>query len=258
MSGADLLVLSPHLDDAALSCGGLIHARVRSGAQVRVATPFAGDLPEGLGEFAKATLERMGLQPEDASARRRKEDEVACRILGVELDHGDFTDAVARRGADGAVLYGGPEALLQEPSEDDAPLVGELADWFRGLGHFEQILAPLGVGGHVDHRLVRRAAEEAFPEGLRYYEDFPYVIRKQGPGLDAVLGDRRGWRSEVVKLGAADLKAKVRAIRAYRSQVSPLFGLGPIPGRFRVKGKVRRYAEERGGERIWARAVSGR
>jgi LmbE family N-acetylglucosaminyl deacetylase len=39
----DVAVVSPHLDDAALSLGAAIAALTRSGRTVRVVTPFAGD-----------------------------------------------------------------------------------------------------------------------------------------------------------------------------------------------------------------------
>ena len=39
-----------------------------------------------------------------------------------------------------------------------------------------QLVAPLTVGQHVDHKLTQLAAEEAFGSGvLLYYEDYPYA-----------------------------------------------------------------------------------
>ena len=39
------------------------------------------------------------------------------------------------------------------------------------------LVATLGAGGHVDHRLVRLAAEAVHGAGLLYYEDYPYAAK---------------------------------------------------------------------------------
>ena len=51
--------LSPHLDDAVLSCGGMIHRQAQAGERVVVVTVCAGDPPPGpLSDFARSLHER--------------------------------------------------------------------------------------------------------------------------------------------------------------------------------------------------------
>lgn len=241
--------LSPHLDDVALSCGGQIAQRARTGDRVTVVTLFAGDPPQELSALARR-LHRAGSLGANAVNVRRREDETSCSILGAEPTHWAFTDALYRRdAATGDALYPTLEALFQDPVEPDQALTEELAERLREAFEGVTLYAPLAVGGHVDHRLTRAAAERAFGGRLAYYEDFPYVLR---PGaLETALGDAEPWRSEVVALERDAVKARIAAIGAHRSQLRPLFG-----ARWRMRLKVARAVRHTGGERLWRKGQS--
>src|SRR5512139_3118661 len=76
------IYLSPHLDDAALSCGGLIWEQVHAGDTVSVWTICAGDPPNGsLSPFAEALHARWQSGIE-AAVLRREEDVTSCLLLG--------------------------------------------------------------------------------------------------------------------------------------------------------------------------------
>ena len=76
------IYLSPHLDDAAFSCGGLIWEQVKAGETVEVWTICAGEPPEGeLPPFARSLHDRWGTGGQTV-ARRRAEDQAACEVLG--------------------------------------------------------------------------------------------------------------------------------------------------------------------------------
>ena len=71
------LYLSPHFDDAALSCGGLIRQLVLEDTQVLVATIFAGEPPPAdISPFAAGMHARWG-DVEHSSTVRREEDRKA-------------------------------------------------------------------------------------------------------------------------------------------------------------------------------------
>lgn len=248
MSAFDLVVLSPHLDDAALSCGGLIHQEARLGRRVLVLTTFTGDIPEGpLSELGSWVLKVMKLEQATAMASRRAEDRRACACLNAELEHWPFFETPYRKSAAGATIYPKVEMLFGEPLPADEPLLDKLVERLGTLPPARRVLAPLAVGSHVDHHLLRRAADQVFGEQLELYEDFPYV-RKLG-ALGKALGERRRWHSRVEKLTQADLEAKIAAVNAYESQVTPLFG---------STRKMRRALAWRrfviGGERFWRRS----
>jgi hypothetical protein len=83
-------------------------------------------------------------------------------------------------------------------------------------------LAPLGVGGHKDHILVRTAAELS-RKRVAYYSDFPYNTRHS---VDPSFVQRN---SLMQTTWSQDVAAKLPLIRAYRTQVDNLFSEGKIP-----------------------------
>jgi hypothetical protein len=49
---------------------------------------------------------------------------------------------------------------------------------FRNMESAALVLAPLAIGGHIDHLLARTAAMNAIPcEKIAFYEDLPYAAR---------------------------------------------------------------------------------
>ena len=182
------IYLSPHLDDAALSCGGRIALETAVSHPVLIVTPMAGepapDLP--LAAFAQELHQRWAL-PQDAVRARRAEDAAACHILGADYLHWDIPDCVYRTDpATGKACYPTWESVITTRHPADDAVVDQLSVQLRQLPPADEIVVPLTAGNHVDHRLVRQAAERVFaPTQLVYYEDYPYAAE---PGaLTAVL-----------------------------------------------------------------------
>jgi LmbE family N-acetylglucosaminyl deacetylase len=242
----DLLVLSPHLDDAALSCGGSIHRCTRAGGRALVVTLFAGDVPRAPSAFAREVEALWGLDNE-VMAARRAEDERAMAILGAELRHWDLIDALYRTAPGGEPLYENLKALRAEV-RDPGDLSQRLETGLRELPGAARVLAPLAVGGHVDHQLARQAAESVLGDApeLRFYEDYPYARSRFA--LRRALGRRRRWIAESVDLEEADVEARCAATLAYPSQLGTAFD-----DERDVRRQLRRYVARRGGERLWHR-----
>jgi LmbE family N-acetylglucosaminyl deacetylase len=242
------LYLSPHLDDAVLSCGGQLHALARSGRHALVATVMAGDAPEDLSPLG-AELHRIWAPHLGAAGvmdGRRREDAEACAALGVDREHMDVSDALYRRDpSTGAPLYPTLGSLFARPRPEDDALVDEVAERLAALPAAERVVAPLGAGRHVDHLLVRRAAERVFGRGrLELYEDYPYARERWV--LAKALGLPWRWRSRLLTLDEAALAAKCRAIACYRSQLVTAFA-----DRDDMERQVRAFAARVGGERLW-------
>ncbi len=244
------IVLSPHLDDVALSIGGAIARFTLENQRILVVTIAAGAPPPGSlpSPFAASLHRAWGLDAVDAVARRRREDEAAMALLGAESWRLDLLDAVYRL----PESYGSEAALLGEPATHDrleieliAALAPILAASPRAL-----LLAPLAVGGHVDHRLVHRAAIELARQDreVAFYEDFPYAAR---PGAVAERLDAIGAALEptIVDI-TATLDRKIAAILAYTSQIEALFG-----DREQARAAIAAYALAAGSsgpaERLW-------
>lgn len=245
--GFDLVVLSPHLDDGILSCGGRMARLAEEGGSALLVTLFAGDDPvDPPGELAASLRRVWNLPPGGVVAARRAEDRTAAARLGAAAEHWPFPEALYRTDADGAPLYPDLASLYGELRADEAGLVADLATRIAALPPAALLLAPLGVGGHVDHRLVRAAAE-ASGRPVAFYEEFPYSEWKWF-AVRRALGGRGGWRPEELALAARHLERKQEAILAYASQVPALFRSAGRLGR-----QLRRQARRAGGERIWHR-----
>jgi LmbE family N-acetylglucosaminyl deacetylase len=243
----DLIVLSPHLDDGALSCGGRIAATAERGGHALLVTVFAGDDPPApANPLATRLREVWNLPAGGVVEARRAEDREAGRRLGAAVEHWPFPEALYRLDAGGRPLYASVAGLYEAPRAEDRELAGELAARIAQLPAVDLLLAPLGVGGHVDHRLVRAAAERSGRE-VAFYEEFPYSEWKWFAVRHA-LERPRDWASESLPLPAALADVKRDAILAYRSQVGPLFRTEGRLGK-----QLRRHARRAGGERIWRR-----
>ncbi|HUF37606.1 MAG TPA: PIG-L family deacetylase [Anaerolineales bacterium] len=239
------IFLSPHLDDAVYSCGGLIRDRVDAGNAVAVWTVFAGDPPDGgLSAYAESLHERWGVGRQ-AAVRRRAEDVLACGLVGAGFRHFERPDCIYRGDPEsGEALYQSDEAIFGEPAAVEADrLVRALArEWEEMLPPGARVVSPLGLGGHVDHRLVRRAAERLARE-LWYYADAPYVFEREEE-INARLPV--GAEEARFPVSASGFEAWMRANAAYESQLSSFWGSVE-----EMEGEFREYLERAGELRLW-------
>jgi len=157
------LYLSPHLDDAILSCGGLIHAQRQAGDRVGVLTLCAGSP----GSSALSTLARQYEsawgESGDGMALRRAENAAILSSWGVQNWGCSVGDAIYRAGK-GVPYYETRADLFREPRPQDAAYL--LPFWEARVRQLTEeegpgilLYAPLGVGGHVDHELARRMGQ---------------------------------------------------------------------------------------------------
>lgn len=241
------IYLSPHLDDAALSAGGLIHEQVRSGLPVEIWTLFCGYPQGGLSTFAQVLHKLWGFSSaEECIRRRREEDKKAAELLGANARHFDFLDAIYRRGPQGEWLY--PLEVAVEPLPVEAGLPAQIAEALAARLLPDDILVcQLGIGGHVDHLLARQAAERLglplwYDADLPYLFDHPEELAPLTAGLDPALQP----------VSEAALGPWERAIRAYDSQLSTVFHDAA-----RIGELLREYRGNNRGICLWRSAGAG-
>jgi LmbE family N-acetylglucosaminyl deacetylase len=234
------IYISPHLDDAILSCGGWIWEQTRSGIVVEVWTICTGDPPERISPFAETLHAQWGTGRE-TPAIRRKEDMAACSRVGARYRHLPLQDCIYRSAPDGAWLYD-PLTLMGEIHPLDRPLIETLRLFLAAsLKPDDRLLCPLTVGGHADHRLTRLAVE-ALGRPLLYYADVPYVLN-QPTALEPLTNDKQFVIQPVSEAG---LNAWQDGIAAYASQIGMLF---ETPERMREM--IRLYWLSHAGIRLW-------
>lgn len=251
LSRYDYIYLSPHFDDAALSCGGQIYSWTKIGKSVLIVTIMAGHPPgSSLSDFVQSLHERWQLNA-DTVARRSAEDIAACRILGADHMHLEIPDCIYRvHPRTGDHLYALREEIFGAIHPAERGLVEEVKRRIRDLPKFDQLVAPLTVGNHVDHQVTRAAAERVLNDGIRYYEDYPYA--REAGALDAVVGSNSTtWLPESIPLNGEDLRVKIDSIAAYVSQMSSFFA-----DHEDLVDQVNEYSQEVGGERIWRQTAA--
>jgi LmbE family N-acetylglucosaminyl deacetylase len=244
------IYLSPHFDDAVLSCGGLIRQQVDGGQRVEIWTVCAGPIPAGpLPPFAAELHTRWGTGLLSVEARRA-EDEAACGILGAAGRYFSLPDCIYRRLPDsGAPLVNQNDDLWRPYPPAEAALVDQICDWLRqGLAGQPSgsvhLAAPLSVGGHVDHRLARAGAEQlGLP--LWYYADYPYAAQKGFEPRQWLGPGRRAYGRAITPAGLAAWQA---GVAAYVSQLST-FWSGPDE----MRAAIAAYALTLPGHTHWQR-----
>ena len=256
------IYLSPHLDDAVLSCGGAIHRHATAGDPVLVITFLTGEaaahgVTGTLSPFALLQHRYWG-DPPHPMALRRAEDVAALTLLKADWYHVGYLDAVYRADASGRWLYTDLETLLGQVQTGD-PMASAHADLITQVLGFARhatdpvIYAPLAVGRHVDHQIVHAVARQLVGRGCRvaFYEDYPYAGPPGASEAALAAGGAVDWRLEVIQLDPADVAAKVKAVDYYRSQLGTLFrGTEAMPNQ--VWGFAASRSPEAGlAERIW-------
>lgn len=210
-------MLSPHLDDAALSVGGLL---LQHGDAV-VVTAFTADPPQ------TRPKSLAGLASPDS---RRREDARAMDLLGARFQHLNLVDAVDRRSDSGDRLYPTLASIFGVVHPECAPLCAEITQTFGEIAEDRLILCPMAVGAHVDHQLCSHVGRRLVKAGreVLFYEDAPYVYPEPGARVasDSVLLASARMRARVGGLEdvGIDPSAKTRLVACYESQIVDLFG----------------------------------
>lgn len=238
------IYLSPHLDDVALSCAGLVWEQSQAGDQVSVLTVCAGDPPDGpISIFARSLQDRWRTGVE-AMAVRRQEDLDSCAEMGATAIHLSIPDCIYRRPGDRQnPVCDSEESLTAVSPVGEERLILSLTDQFRDLiPNGGEIVCPLTLGGHVDHVLTRNAAEKLDIE-FWYYVDYPYVDRK----VDTVYGViGKGWTSQLYPISRQGLRAWQRAVAAHTSQISTFW-----PDTIAMSEDIDAYYRQENGVRLW-------
>jgi LmbE family N-acetylglucosaminyl deacetylase len=211
LTNGRVVVISPHLDDAVMSIGATIAHSVNSGATVEVLTVFGygptSPAPAGPWD-AKSGFHTEG----EAATARRQEDQKACRILGATprwLDYG--AEPYERRGT---------------PQEIKSAVWAAVAD-------ADCVLVPGFPLTHPDHLELTQlvlAAGLRCPIGLYAEQPYLYYERKSvepsmlAPAIASVV-PAPAWTR--VRADSAERRMKIRAVRAYKSQLWQL-GLSHI------------------------------
>ncbi len=208
------LILSPHCDDIAFSLGASVMVH-EWGGNVR-----------GVVIFSKSRYSlRNGWNNEvdTQTAVRNGEERRAGEMAGYEVDFLGFPEPGVRPGYSEVTEIFSPELRFEaDPiwAQVDARLQALLADFAETGGGV--VLSPLGVGRHVDHRMVAASFRSALPRlpqiTAAFYEDLPYAGRFSSQEIRRLVPEGLGLQPVLKSRG--NLEDKMRLLRVYESQVS--------------------------------------
>jgi LmbE family N-acetylglucosaminyl deacetylase len=225
-----LAIVSPHLDDAVLSCARRLEAHPAS----HVITVFAGG-PKRVQSISGWDRAAGFTEGDDVMAVRRREDSTAARTLHATTHHLTYWDGQYRSPGHG---YIGPEEsqdLIENIVTDLIALIErvDVQVWLVPLGTF-----------HLDHKLAaaacRKVAMSCLGKTWSVYEELPY-------GFEEPESRRSAWQvfeGGLVRGGAVteihprfpDTSKKRKLIKQYGSQAT---ALGPERVRRTVRSPER-------------------
>ncbi len=244
------IYLSPHLDDAVLSCGGLIWEQVQSGLPVEIWAICAG-FPPGpapVSPLAQTLHDRWQTHTsgQEAVSTRRAEDVQACQRLGAAYRHFDIPDCIYRWLPGGEPLVKENQGMFGPIHPQEAYLVDQVYELLKSnLPTRARLVSPMTIGGHMDHRIVRAAAQR-LDGRLLYYADFPYVAQHPQELPPAVLSFTKKYSQTI---SATGLQAWQDGVAAYQSQISTFW-----TGRKELDAALRAYGREGVGRFLWQAA----
>lgn len=195
-----VVVVSPHCDDAVLSCFTVLAA---GRADCTVVTVFSASDDDESAWWGKETQRP---DPESRNSERLDEDRRALARLGCAAVHLGLVERLSREGIDRA-----------------RPLLAPI------LADAQEVHAPAGIAdkaAHPQHRALRRLTLELRPDAV-LYADQPYCGFRSDTVLPAKVAPDRV--REVVALDAAARAEKRAAVECYTSQLPALERLfGPF------------------------------
>ena len=240
------IFLSPHLDDVVFSCGGFIWDLTTQDDFVEIWTICAADPPaEGISDFAASLHKDWGLTNNPYQVRR-EEDQVACQILGAKTRYLDFLDGIYRYSSPGDFYYDSEAAIFGGLDERELTLIDHLVEELETeISPDVRVVAPLGIGNHVDHELVRKAANR-LTRSTYYYADYPYAREDDGKQILRFLERSSDWSTEVFSVSDDGSTKWYQAAKAYTSQI-PVFWKDDA----HLQREIREFTTFLGGIKLW-------
>ena len=209
-----IIILSPHLDDAILSMGSLLTDLVMLGKKITVISVFT-EGSEAKSEFSSMLVKQSNLETiQEYFKVRKEEDKKALKSFGLlKVEHLGFIDAAWRVNNKKQLLY--PNTIKGEVLLDDTNIIRSLESKLKKIKNITSentiIFAPLARGRHVDHQIVRNVVNK-ISQNVIFYSDFPYSAQFKNEDLFITENNLSfiEWHG--------DHEKKMQAIAIYESQ----------------------------------------
>lgn len=201
------VVIFPHPDDEAMSCGGLLKKLADAGADVTWVVLTKGEKGNPEGKF-----------DDDLKEIRVKEAEKVAEIYGVNLVQWDYPD--------------GSVDIHQCKIQKDLKQIIKSANPDLIITY-----DPAGLYGHPDHIIVSQIATQLIKKEFLHaklkYISFPKkvmdrVTMPEFMAKDPEFKQKRSYPTERIWVGLQGIVTKTRAIYAYKSQMASYTNTFPV------------------------------
>ena len=210
-------VVSPHLDDATWSLGGLISTR--KDWAVVIINVFSHSL------FIDDRLD----SPVNATRRRMAEDLIAAKHCGVsKVINLEYSEAVLRGIPLSELInpaYVPPVYLLDVISRQLNEIIPEQA----------VVLFPAGFGNNVDHVMARDCNRYMLNRRVRFYEDMPYAARDVNVEEAQKFLSAKGYQRHKYTVNESTIQTHMDLYDMYKTQRKQ-HHTGQIMNHLKVKG----------------------
>lgn len=246
------VILSPHLDDAVLSCGDYISYLIEQKCKVKVISVFAGNYNEKCISNLAKEFHSMCELTNNIVEIRKKEDKKAMELLGCSCIHMEFMDCIYRYNTLGEFAYTDFCQIYESNVNEGEEIVQKIiSSIHKVISDADVILSPLAIGNHIDHMIVSYAArklEKICPKKMIFYEDFPYVLHYKSSEWKDLVKD---MKCKTIELRETFFINKLKAVECYLSQTRMLWN-SEIEQMEQMKSFSKRYVDNRGyGIRLW-------
>lgn len=243
-----VIFISAHLDDVVLSCGLLLEFLTAYHKEVSTITVFTQSAEQPYTAHVNTFIQTSGFSDAIKLFQARMiEDRNAQINFNTKCMYLNYVDAGFRKSylykffsrigwahhlpVWLSYIYPNPQRQFsgQSSLQDsglETKIYKELFDVIKRISNRQTlVVAPLGIGGHVDHTIIRDAANK-LKKPVLYYEDFPYNSNRS---LREDFFTRNWEYIKEFELRAYSTAKKYFAIRKYKSQMKVLFPEGNIP-----------------------------
>ncbi|MEQ9207272.1 MAG: hypothetical protein RLN78_07890 [Phycisphaerales bacterium] len=206
-----LLLLAPHSDDIAYSLGAtLLSPGWKTHYDLDIVTVFTRSSHAPYLSTTSAS---------EITCVRTEEDRIYADTIGARWIGGPFGETTTRGYPDTRSIY-----LVRDPRDDQ--IFAEVRDFLTPMmstgNGYRMVVAPLGIGGHIEHQIVFRIVCDHAEIPALFYEDQPYAADFSDYYLNRIVDSLLGaHRNGLVCASERFLSEKISRLSIYRSQFGP-------------------------------------
>ena len=219
----NVLIISPHLDDAVLSCGDLIDKFIDDKYNVDILTIFSKDVNKKDLSNAAIKFHSNCFLPNNPMKYRKIEDKKAHKYLKCNSFYLNKLECLYRK-KNNKFLYPNLDEIYHFEKEDTEIVETLEKELSKIINSYDIVLAPLGLGNHADHLVCNKAInniKNKIKNELYFYEEVAYVCYYYRKNAISNWGDN--LNSKIIKLSDKNFTKKINSILFYKSQLNILW-----------------------------------